>query len=60
MTEPEARRHAEALAHAMGITFYVVRSPEGDFLPVQEPSDNFEIVVTVTPPGSVHASPASK
>jgi hypothetical protein len=31
MTEPEARRHAEALAQAMGITFYVVRSPEGDF-----------------------------
>ena len=54
LTEDEARRHAGALAHAMGITFYVVRNPEGDFLAVQEPSDDCEIVATVTPP--VHKS----
>jgi len=29
MTEQVAHRHAEALAHGMGITFYVVRTREG-------------------------------
>ena len=56
MTEEEAHRQAEAVASAMGITFYVVRGPQGDFLPVQEPPDDCEIVATVTPLGSVHES----
>jgi hypothetical protein len=58
VTEEEARRQAEALAHGMGITFYVVRNPQGDFLPVQEPPDDCEIVATVRPPGSIHENPS--
>ena len=54
MTKEKAHRQAEAVA--MGITFYVVQRPEGDFRPVQEPPDGCEIVATVTPPGSVHES----
>jgi hypothetical protein len=55
MTEQEAREKAEALAFAMGITFYVVRSPEGDYQPVQSPpEDREEIIATVPPPTSVH------
>jgi hypothetical protein len=50
MIEDEALRHAEALAHTMGISFYVVRNREGDFLPVQEPPEDCEIVATVVPP----------
>jgi hypothetical protein len=57
MTEHEARRQAEALADAMGITFYVVRNREDEFQPVQEPPDNCEIVATVAPPASVHETP---
>ena len=38
MTKEKAHRQAEAVA--MGITFYVVQRPEGDFLPVQEPPDD--------------------
>ena len=34
MTQNEARRQADALANAMGITFDVVRNREGDFQPV--------------------------
>jgi len=52
MTEEEAIRNAKALALAMGITFYVIRSREGRVLPVQVPSDDCEILATVTPPGS--------
>ena len=52
MTEEQARRHAEALAFGMGITFYVVRTREGDFEPVQLPSDDCEIVATAEPLGS--------
>jgi len=37
----------------MGITFYVVRNPEGDFLAVQNPTHDCEIIATVTPPDSV-------
>ena len=51
MTEEKARYYAEALAQSMGITFYVVRSREGEFLPVQLPSGNCEVLATVTPPG---------
>jgi hypothetical protein len=54
MTEEEAGRKAQGLAWCMGITFYVVRSPEGHFLPVQRPSDGCEILYTVPPPLSVH------
>jgi hypothetical protein len=50
MTEEQAHIHARALADGMGITFYVVRSREGRFLPVQRPSDDCEILETVTPP----------
>lgn len=49
MTEEQAYTNAEALAIAMGITFYVVRSSGGDFLPVQTPSDEHEIVATIDP-----------
>ena len=57
MTEEQARRHAEGLAFSMGITFYVVRTREGDFEPVQLASDDCEIVATAEPPGSPHESP---
>ena len=57
MTEDDARRHVDALANAVGITFYVVRKREGDFQPVQAPLDDCEIVATVAPPASVHETP---
>jgi hypothetical protein len=57
MTEHEARRQAEAVADAMGITLYVVRNREGDFQPVQDPPNDCEIVATVAPPASVHETP---
>jgi hypothetical protein len=50
MTEERARYYAKALAQGLGITFYVVRSREGRFLAVQIPSDDCEIVATVTLP----------
>jgi hypothetical protein len=50
MTEDEARANAEALALSMDITFYVVRTRDGDFLPVQMPPDDSQIVATVEPP----------
>ena len=54
MTEEQARSHAEGLALSMGITFYVVRSRDGDFLTVQLPLDDCEILATVTPPKSAN------
>ena len=54
MTEQEARDKAEGLASCMGITFYVVRSPQGDLLTVQAPPDDCEIIATVPPPDSPH------
>jgi hypothetical protein len=54
MTEEQARANAKVLALGMGITFYVVRSREGRFLPVQLPSDGCEILAMIAPPGSVH------
>jgi hypothetical protein len=51
MTEEQALSNAKALALGMGITFYVVRSREGRFLPVQLPSADCEILATVEPPG---------
>ena len=50
MTEERARHYAEGLAHSIGITFYVVRNRERRFFAVQIPSDDYEIVATVTPP----------
>ena len=50
MTEEQVRSHAETLAISMGITFYVVRDREGDFLAVQTPPDDCEIVATIAPP----------
>jgi hypothetical protein len=40
MTEEKAHHYARTLAEGMGITFYVVRSRDGRFLPVQLPSDD--------------------
>ena len=57
MTEEEARIRAKALAHGIGITFYVVRSREGRCQLVQRPSDDCEILAKVTPPGSVDERP---
>ena len=51
MTEEEARLHAEGIAHGMGITVFVIRSHEGDYLLAQTPSDDCEIVERVAPPG---------
>ena len=49
MTQEQARAQAEALAISMGITFYVVRSREGDFSPVQMPPDGGEILAAINP-----------
>jgi hypothetical protein len=57
MTEDRARHYAEALAHSMGITFYMVRSREGRFLTVQIPSDDCEVLATVTPPDGANEDP---
>ena len=57
MTEDRARHYAEALAHSMGITFYMVRSREGRFLTVQIPSDDCEVLETVTPPDGANEDP---
>jgi hypothetical protein len=56
MTEEQARSHAETLAIGMGITFYVVRSQTGRVLPVQQPSDDCEILATRAPPSSGQVS----
>ena len=50
MTEEQAHANAEAPSIAMGITFYVVRSSEGEVLTVQTPTDEYEIVATIEPP----------
>ena len=56
MTEEQARSHAEALALAMGINFYVVRSREGGLSAVQMPCQDCEVLATIAPPSSGHAS----
>ena len=53
MTEERTRYYATALAHSMGITFYVVRSREGRFPTVQTPFDDCEVLVTVMPTDDV-------
>ena len=55
MTEEQARSHAKTLALAMGITFYVVRSREGEFAFVQMPPEDCEIIAEIAPPSSKHA-----
>lgn len=57
MTEKRASYYAEALARNMGITFYAVRSREGRFMAAQIPSDDCEILATVTPRGGANESP---
>ncbi|HEY1258460.1 MAG TPA: hypothetical protein VGF34_04365 [Stellaceae bacterium] len=54
MTQEQAHTHAAALALGLGITFYVVRSPQGRYLPVQRPADDCEILATVNPPSGIH------
>jgi hypothetical protein len=49
MTEDKARDAAEALASALGITFFVVKSEVGNFSAVQLPSDESEIIAAVEP-----------
>jgi hypothetical protein len=55
MTEDQARSHVEALAFAMGITSYFVRSREGRVLSVQMTPRNCEVVATIAPPISGQA-----
>jgi hypothetical protein len=50
MTEEKARAAAEALASALGISFFVVKSEDGNFSAVQLPSDESEIIAAVEPP----------
>jgi hypothetical protein len=57
MTEERARYYAKALARSMGITFYAVRSREGRVLTVQIPSDDCEILATMTPPDTAIENP---
>jgi hypothetical protein len=56
MTEEQARSDAEALALAMGITFYVVRNREGEFASVQMPPQDYEMVAEIAPPSSGHGA----
>jgi hypothetical protein len=56
MTEERARHYAEALAHSMGVIFYLVRSREGRFLAVQT-SHGCEVLATATPSNSVDEGP---
>jgi hypothetical protein len=53
MTEQEAHRYADALAHGMGITIYVVCTRKGDFRPAQQPPEDCEIIATFAPADSV-------
>jgi hypothetical protein len=60
MTEDRARHYANVLAQDMGITFYAVRSREGRFMAVQIPSDDCEILATITPLRGVIENPESR
>lgn len=55
ITEDQARSDAEALALAMGITFYIVRNRKGRLLSVQMPPEDCEIVAASDPPSSRRA-----
>jgi hypothetical protein len=50
MTEEKARANAEALASALGIVFYIVRSADGQFSAVQLPTPECETIAAVEPP----------
>jgi hypothetical protein len=50
MSEEKARSDAQALALALGITFYVVRSDDGHFSAVQPPPAESEIIDAIAPP----------
>jgi hypothetical protein len=50
MSEEKARNDAEALASALGITFYVVRSSDGHFSAVQLVTAESEILDVIEPP----------
>lgn len=54
MTEEQARSHAETVALAMGIIFYVVCSRDGRLSPVQMPPEDCEIVAEIHPPSNGH------
>jgi hypothetical protein len=55
MTVDRSRYYAEKLAFNLGITFYVVHSPEDEIYAVQvPPSNDCEILAIVRPPASVH------
>jgi hypothetical protein len=54
LTEEQARAQAEALAIGMGITFYVVRNRDDDFLAVRLPPDDCEVLATIDPPRDKH------
>jgi hypothetical protein len=49
MNEEKARSDAEALASALGIVFYIVRSADGQFSAVQQPTPECEIIAAVEP-----------
>jgi hypothetical protein len=57
MTEERARHYSEALAHSMGVTFYLVRSREGRFLAVQIPSHGCEVLAMAMPSNIVDEGP---
>jgi hypothetical protein len=44
----------------MGITVYVVRNADGQFLPMHVVPDDCEIIATVTPPGGVQSPRVNK
>jgi hypothetical protein len=50
MSEEKARSDAEALALALGITFFIVRSDEGLYSAVQQPPPECEIIAAIEPP----------
>jgi hypothetical protein len=49
MTEEKARSDAEALALALGITFFIVRNDAGDYSAVQQPPPDCEIIAAIEP-----------
>ena len=57
MSEERGRYYAKVLARGMGITFYAVCSRTGRFLAVQIPSDDCEVLATVTPPDGANEDP---
>jgi hypothetical protein len=49
MSEEKARSDAEALAMALGITFFIVRSHDGHYSAVQQPPPECEIIAAIEP-----------